>query len=57
VADLLGHKQISTAARYIHGFEEDRLVVAARAAEAMVAAMKNDPQPKLGAKSAADTGR
>lgn len=43
VADLLGHKQLSTAARYIHGFSIDRRLVAARAAEAMQAAMKKTP--------------
>jgi integrase len=43
VADLLGHKQISTAARYIHGFSEDRQIVAAAAAAAIQAEMQKAP--------------
>ena len=36
VADLLGHKQMSTAARYIHGPESEKHQVAARASQAIL---------------------
>jgi integrase len=36
VADLLGHKQMSTAARYIHGPESERHQNAARASQAIL---------------------
>lgn len=42
VADLLGHKQMSTAARYIHGPESEKHRNAGRASAAILAMTKNN---------------
>jgi integrase len=40
VADLLGHKQLATAARYIHGLADERHQIAARTVTSLLARVK-----------------
>lgn len=44
VADLLGHKQMSTAARYIHGPESEKHANASRAASAILSHIRDSAQ-------------